>query len=143
MLTLKEKRSKWDPKAREGLFMGYEEVSKAYLTYDIEADQVLISRDVTFDKSTFGFLLMLPQDVVDDAVLLTSTPSSSRPKKQMREMTSSRVMKNDDRVLEPTGTKSDNTMIGMTIITRIMCLNELARLKLKALIQPSRKRLKM
>uniref|UniRef100_A0AAV1VDF9 Retroviral polymerase SH3-like domain-containing protein n=1 Tax=Peronospora matthiolae TaxID=2874970 RepID=A0AAV1VDF9_9STRA len=27
MLNLKEKRSKWDPKAREGLFVGYEEVS--------------------------------------------------------------------------------------------------------------------
>ena len=101
--------------------MGYEEVSNEYRIFDIEADQVMINRDVTFDKSTFGFLLMLPQDVVDDAVLLTSTPSSSRPKKQVRQMTSSRVMKNDDRVLEPTGTKSDNTMIGMTIITPMMC----------------------
>ena len=79
VLTLMEKRSKWDTNAREGLFMGYEEVSKAYRIYDIEADQVVISPDVTFDKSTFGSLPMMPQDVVDDAVLLTSTPSSSRP----------------------------------------------------------------
>uniref|UniRef100_A0AAV1UAN7 Retroviral polymerase SH3-like domain-containing protein n=1 Tax=Peronospora matthiolae TaxID=2874970 RepID=A0AAV1UAN7_9STRA len=69
VLTPKEKRSKWDPKAREGLFMGYEEVSKAYRVYDIEADQVVISRDVTFDESTLGFSPMLPQEIVDDTAL--------------------------------------------------------------------------
>ena len=36
VLTLKEKRSKWDSKAREGLFIGYEEALKAYRIYDIE-----------------------------------------------------------------------------------------------------------
>ncbi|KAG3043677.1 hypothetical protein PI125_g26843 [Phytophthora idaei] len=36
ILTPKEKRLKWDPKARAGLFLGYEEVSKAYRLYDIE-----------------------------------------------------------------------------------------------------------
>ena len=59
--------------------MGNEEVLKAYRIYEIEADQVLMSRDVAFDKSTFSFLPMLPQDVVDDAVLLMSTPCLSRP----------------------------------------------------------------
>ncbi|KAF0688450.1 hypothetical protein As57867_019868, partial [Aphanomyces stellatus] len=54
VLTPKEKRLKWDPKARAGVFMGYEEVSKAYRVYDIEAGQVVISRDVTFDESSFG-----------------------------------------------------------------------------------------
>uniref|UniRef100_H3H842 Integrase catalytic domain-containing protein n=1 Tax=Phytophthora ramorum TaxID=164328 RepID=H3H842_PHYRM len=39
ILTPKEKRRKWDPKARAGLFLGYEEVSKAYRLYDIEAGQ--------------------------------------------------------------------------------------------------------
>ena len=69
VLTPKEKRSKWDPKDQKGLFIGYEEVSKAYRIYDIEADQVVISRDVTFDKSTFGLSPALPQETVDDAVL--------------------------------------------------------------------------
>uniref|UniRef100_A0AAV1TBG1 Polyprotein n=1 Tax=Peronospora matthiolae TaxID=2874970 RepID=A0AAV1TBG1_9STRA len=55
ILTPREKRLKWDPKAREGMFMGYEEVSKAYRVYDIEADQVVISRDITFDESTLTF----------------------------------------------------------------------------------------
>lgn len=37
ILTPKEKRLKWDPKARVGIFLGYEDVSKAYRVYDIEA----------------------------------------------------------------------------------------------------------
>ena len=49
--------------------MGYEEVSKAYRVYDIEVDQVVISRDVTFDESTFGFSLTLSQITMDDTAL--------------------------------------------------------------------------
>uniref|UniRef100_A0AAV1U6K5 Integrase catalytic domain-containing protein n=1 Tax=Peronospora matthiolae TaxID=2874970 RepID=A0AAV1U6K5_9STRA len=40
ILTPKENRLKWDPKARAGIFVGYEEVSKAYRVYDIEAGQL-------------------------------------------------------------------------------------------------------
>ncbi|KAG2770887.1 hypothetical protein Pcac1_g17928 [Phytophthora cactorum] len=41
ILTPKEKRLKWDPKARApDCFLGYEEVSKAYRLNDIEAGQV-------------------------------------------------------------------------------------------------------
>uniref|UniRef100_A0AAV1UX06 Integrase catalytic domain-containing protein n=1 Tax=Peronospora matthiolae TaxID=2874970 RepID=A0AAV1UX06_9STRA len=50
ILTPKENRLKWDPEARTGIFVGYEEVSKAYRVYDIEAGQVVISRDVNFDE---------------------------------------------------------------------------------------------
>lgn len=35
-LTPKEKRSEWDPKARTGILLDYEEVSKAYRDHDIE-----------------------------------------------------------------------------------------------------------
>ena len=65
----KERRSKWDPKAREGLFVGYEEVLKAYRIYDIEADRVVISRDVSFNESAFTFSPTLPQESVDDTAL--------------------------------------------------------------------------
>lgn len=54
VLTPKEKRLKWDAKARPGLFMGYQELSKAYRIFDIEAGQVVISRDVNFDESIPG-----------------------------------------------------------------------------------------
>ncbi|KAG3035045.1 hypothetical protein PC121_g24270 [Phytophthora cactorum] len=66
ILTSKEKRLKWDPKARAGLFLGYEEVSKAYRLYDIEAGQVVISRDVNFDESTFGLSPPISDEDVDD-----------------------------------------------------------------------------
>ena len=67
ILTPKEKRLKWDPKARAGLFLGYEEGSKAYRLYDIEAGQVVISRDVNFDESAFGLSTgPVPNEEVDD-----------------------------------------------------------------------------
>ncbi|KAG3239233.1 hypothetical protein PI124_g15825 [Phytophthora idaei] len=53
VLTPKEKRLKWDPKARAGLFMGYEEVS----------------RDVTFDESSFDVSTTSSSDDDDDASL--------------------------------------------------------------------------
>ena len=62
ILTPKENRLKWDPKARAGIFLGYEEVSKAYRVYDIEAGQVVVSRDVNFDESTFG----LPSPITNE-----------------------------------------------------------------------------
>ncbi|KAL4176616.1 hypothetical protein KRP22_001557 [Phytophthora ramorum] len=69
ILTPKEKRRKWDPKARAGLFLGYEEVSKAYRLYDIEAGQVVVSRDVNFDESAFGLSVYTSDEDVDDAAL--------------------------------------------------------------------------
>uniref|UniRef100_H3H6A9 Integrase catalytic domain-containing protein n=2 Tax=Phytophthora ramorum TaxID=164328 RepID=H3H6A9_PHYRM len=57
------------PKARAGLFLGYEEVSKAYRLYDIEAGQVVVSRDVNFDESAFGLSTHISDEDVDDAAL--------------------------------------------------------------------------
>ena len=48
--------------------MGYEEASKAY-RYDIEAGQVMITRDVNFDESTFRFLPKLLQETIEDTTL--------------------------------------------------------------------------
>ncbi|KAG3127018.1 hypothetical protein PI124_g22122 [Phytophthora idaei] len=66
ILTPKEKQLKEDPKARAGLFLGYKEAYKAYRLYDIEAGQVVISRDVNFDESTFGLSPPISDEDVDD-----------------------------------------------------------------------------
>ena len=49
--------------------MGYEEVSKAYRVYDIEAGRVVISRDVTFDEMIIGFSTLSSSDDDEDATL--------------------------------------------------------------------------
>ncbi|CAH0516241.1 unnamed protein product [Peronospora belbahrii] len=66
ILTPKEKRLKWDPKAQAGNFLDYEEVSKAYRVFDIEAGQVVVSRDVNFNESSFGLSPPVEDNVVDD-----------------------------------------------------------------------------
>ncbi|CAH0520483.1 unnamed protein product [Peronospora belbahrii] len=65
-MTSKEKRLKWDLKARAGIFSSYEEVSKAYRVFDIEEGRVVVSRDVNFDESSFGLSPPVEDDVVDD-----------------------------------------------------------------------------
>ncbi len=66
-LTPKEKRLKWDPKARECVFVGYQESSKAYRLYDIEGGKVVISRDVKFDETVMGSRRfdMVTEDISD------------------------------------------------------------------------------
>ena len=49
--------------------MGYEQVSKAYRVYDIEAGHMVITRDITFDESTFGFSPSLPEETSNDTAL--------------------------------------------------------------------------
>ena len=69
VLTPKEKRLKWNPKSKTGVFVGYEEVSKAYRVYDIDAQRVVISRDVTFDESSLGDLSANIFDDLEEANL--------------------------------------------------------------------------
>uniref|UniRef100_A0AAV1THQ5 Retroviral polymerase SH3-like domain-containing protein n=1 Tax=Peronospora matthiolae TaxID=2874970 RepID=A0AAV1THQ5_9STRA len=65
ILTPKEKQLKRNPKARTGLILGYEEMSKAYRVYDIEVGQETISRDVNFEESAFGLSMLISDDGVD------------------------------------------------------------------------------
>ena len=54
VLTPTEIRRKWDPKSSRGIFVGYEELSKAYHVFDVDLGRVIISRDVVFDESSIG-----------------------------------------------------------------------------------------
>jgi hypothetical protein len=49
----KEKRTKFDPSGNNGIFVGYNDTSKAYMIYIPGHWKVEISRDVTFDESAF------------------------------------------------------------------------------------------
>jgi len=71
-LTPKELRKKWDSKSKRGIFLGYEESAKAYRVYDLNTNQVTISRDVDFDETTMGsnsnsFKFEDIQDVYEDS----------------------------------------------------------------------------
>ena len=46
----KEKRNKFDPSGKKGIFVGYYEVSKAFRIYIPSQHHIEISRDVTFDE---------------------------------------------------------------------------------------------
>ena len=63
----KNKVKKLDTRAREAMFLGYAEVSKAYKLWDSELQKVVISRDVTFDESKNGAC----GNVGDGSVLVT------------------------------------------------------------------------
>ena len=48
----KEKRTKLDPLGKKGIFVGYNETSKAYRIYFPRFKKINISRDVTFDEDS-------------------------------------------------------------------------------------------
>ena len=48
----KEKRTKLDPSIKNGIFVGYFEVSKSFRIYILGFHHMDISRDVTFDEET-------------------------------------------------------------------------------------------
>ena len=51
----KEKRTKFDPSGRKGVFIGYIDTSKAYRIYFLEIKKIKIIRDVTFDEDSTYF----------------------------------------------------------------------------------------
>ena len=46
----KEKRTKLDPSRMKGIFVGYSEISKAYIIYFPRFKKINISRDIIFDE---------------------------------------------------------------------------------------------
>ena len=65
------KVKKLDARAREALFLGYAESSKAYNVWDDDLSKVIISRDVTFDESNvpkLKYIRRIPGKYVDFTV---------------------------------------------------------------------------
>ena len=51
----KEKRTKFDPSGRKGVFIGYIDTSKSYRIYFLGINKIKIIRDVTFDEDSTYF----------------------------------------------------------------------------------------
>lgn len=51
----KDERSKFAPKGRKAIFLGYSTNRRGYRVYDQEKGKVIISRDVIFNESEIGF----------------------------------------------------------------------------------------
>uniref|UniRef100_A0AAV1TDZ7 Retroviral polymerase SH3-like domain-containing protein n=1 Tax=Peronospora matthiolae TaxID=2874970 RepID=A0AAV1TDZ7_9STRA len=111
ILTPKEKRLKWDPKARTGIFLGYEEASKAYRVYDIEAGQVVISRDVNFDESAFGLSPPITAEHADDIDFDSLDLDDEAPGQAQYKKTGKRKSRpHDEEVPAPPRTQCNNGM---------------------------------
>uniref|UniRef100_A0A1Y1L7N3 Integrase catalytic domain-containing protein n=1 Tax=Photinus pyralis TaxID=7054 RepID=A0A1Y1L7N3_PHOPY len=58
-----EKRKKLDHRSTPSIFIGYCTDKKAYRLYDPKRQSVFVSRDVTFDETTFGSSMLDASDV--------------------------------------------------------------------------------
>ena len=63
----KEKRTKLDPSRRKGIFVGYNNTSKAYRIYLLEFKKIDTSRDITFNEgSTYTRSRKLPTEEIEE-----------------------------------------------------------------------------
>ena len=53
--TLTMHRKKLDPRARMGVFLGHRSGTKGYLVYDLDSNNCVVSRNVTFHEHNFPF----------------------------------------------------------------------------------------
>jgi hypothetical protein len=80
----KEKRTKMEPSGKKGVFVGYNENSKAYRIFVPGQRQIEVSRDVTFhEEATFNKSRELQQE--SEAIKPASPSSESEEADDQRE----------------------------------------------------------
>jgi hypothetical protein len=87
----KEKRNNLDPSRKQGIFVGYCEVSKAFRIYIPGQHHIEISRDVTFDEDAALKKSKLLEEVYEEEPVIPNTAMREVPRaaKPVREVVTS------------------------------------------------------
>jgi hypothetical protein len=70
--TLTRQRTKFDPRAKPSVFVGYSSLHKGYRLFDLHTQSYFISRDVVFYEHIFPFAHSLDSFVSPFLILQTS-----------------------------------------------------------------------